>query len=161
MSEPPNAASASNAPLVVVPKRVSTRVLLPPIATPGPVWQAAHETSLNTGPNPSAGVSAVANSIRPSVNASRSACVAPASGSPKSPRAAVATHTKPPNTVALAKLRIVHLHDGCLPCAAVCKSRRRASGALVAGSVEDLSGIQNADGIERALHALQHRDLVR
>src|SRR5262249_38157248 len=52
ISDPPSPASGSKTPPLIVPKRVSTSSLPPPVAPTS--WQPAHEVPLNTGPRPSA-----------------------------------------------------------------------------------------------------------
>src|SRR3989454_950789 len=72
MSEPPNSVIGSNVPSdLVLPKRVSTRPVVPPTAVPGPKWQVWHEASLKTGPSPSSTASTAANSSLPAVNSAR------------------------------------------------------------------------------------------
>src|SRR2546422_711489 len=66
MSEPPNSVIGSNVPSdLVLPKRVSTRPVVPPTAVPGPKWQGWHEASLKTGPSPSSTPPPTPNSSLP------------------------------------------------------------------------------------------------
>src|SRR5207253_2149658 len=62
MSDPPCAAIGSKAPAVIVPKRVSTVSLPPPVAPT--LWQPAHEVPLKTGPSPSSIPSTASNAVR-------------------------------------------------------------------------------------------------
>src|SRR5256885_15314355 len=83
MSEPPNSVIGSNVPSdLVLPKRVSTRPVVPPTAVPGPKWQVWHDASLKTGPSPSSTASTAANSSLPAVNNARWAGGGVRDGSP-------------------------------------------------------------------------------
>src|SRR3989449_10879022 len=83
MSEPPNSVIGSNVPSdLVLPKRVSTRPVVPPTAVPGPKWQVWHEASLKTGPSPSSTASTAANSSLPAVNSASWSAVRLRNGSP-------------------------------------------------------------------------------
>ena len=86
MSGPPRFTSGSNTPLVIVPNRVSTVSLPPPV--PPTLWQAAHDVPLRTGPSPSATSSTVSNAARPSPKRCSSSGDSPRIGSPNSPAAA-------------------------------------------------------------------------
>src|SRR2546426_562627 len=83
MSEPPNSVIGSNVPSdLTLPKRVSTRPVVPPTAIPGPKWQVRHEASLKTGPSPSSTASTASNSILPALNSASWSAVRLANGSP-------------------------------------------------------------------------------
>src|SRR2546422_9506115 len=83
MSEPPNSVIGSNVPSdLVLPKRVSTRPVVPPTAVPGPKWQVWHDASLKTGPSPSSTASTAANSSLPAVNSASWSGVRLGNGSP-------------------------------------------------------------------------------
>src|SRR5256885_4940331 len=83
MSEPPNSVIGSNVPSdLVLPKRVSTRPVVPPPAVPGPKWQVWHDASLKTGPSPSSTASTAANSSLPAVNSASWSAVRLRNGSP-------------------------------------------------------------------------------
>ena len=79
-SEPPCASSGSKRPLAVLPKRVSTIALAPPIA--GTEWHATQDTLLKTGPSPLAAVSSSWKSSRPSAKSASCAAVRFCRGSP-------------------------------------------------------------------------------
>src|ERR1041385_5265880 len=64
----------------MVPKRVTSRSLPPPIA--GTLWHSTHERPLKTGPSPSSTSSALLNSVLPSAKALLCEPVRPGSGSP-------------------------------------------------------------------------------
>src|SRR5256712_3602806 len=83
MSEPRNSVIGSNVPSdLVLPKRVSTRPVVPPTAVPGPKWQVWHDASLKTGPSPSSTASTAANSSLPAVNSASWSAVRLRNGSP-------------------------------------------------------------------------------
>src|SRR2546427_3115270 len=83
MSEPPNSVIGRNVRSdLVLPKRVSTRPVVPPTAVPGPKWQVWHDASLKTGPSPSSTASTAANSSLPAVNSASWSAVRLRNGSP-------------------------------------------------------------------------------
>src|SRR2546428_4082598 len=83
MSEPRNSVIGSNVPSdLVLPKRFSTRPVVPPTAVPGPKWQVWHDASLKTGPSPSSTASTAANSSLPAVNSASWSAVRLRNGSP-------------------------------------------------------------------------------
>src|SRR5581483_315537 len=82
ISEPPSCVSGSKTPFTVAPKRVTSRLLPPP--TPPALWHSPQERPLKTGPRPSATVSTLTNSERPSLNAASSVDERPLSGLPNS-----------------------------------------------------------------------------
>src|SRR2546430_14566030 len=83
MADPPNWVIGSNVPSdLVLPKRVSTRPVVPPTAVPGPKWQVWHDASLKTGPSPSSTASTAANSSLPAVNSASWSAVRLRNGSP-------------------------------------------------------------------------------
>src|SRR2546425_7052159 len=83
MSEPPNSGIGSTFPSdLVLPKRVSSRPVVPPTAVPGPKWHVWHDASLKTGPSPSSTASTAANSSLPAVNSASWSGVRLGNGSP-------------------------------------------------------------------------------